>query len=160
MFYPTDEQLQKGFGDDVILVRGSCGAGTLRGWDGSQATDIKPVAFRGQRLIASGPVRTIADAEVKGWEYQGKELNMINRYTLYAGHRDAQVDVLFDQPLDKETFCTGVQKYRLQRHHVLRPRGTGCQLGNRLARRRHHQIQKRNSRSGDLYSKEIHQKGS
>ena len=24
MFYPTDEQLQKGFGDDVILVRGSC----------------------------------------------------------------------------------------------------------------------------------------
>lgn len=34
---------------------------------------------------------------------------MINRYTLYAGHRDAQVDVLFDQPLDKETFCTGVQ---------------------------------------------------
>lgn len=109
MFYPTDEQLQKGFGDDVILVRGSCGAGTLRGWDGSQATDIKPVAFRGQRLIASGPVRTIADAEVKGWEYQGKELNMINRYTLYAGHRDAQVDVLFDQPLDKETFCTGVQ---------------------------------------------------
>ena len=109
MFYPTDEQLQKGFGDDVILVRGSCGAGTLRGWDGSQATDIQPVAFRGQRLIASGPVRTIADAEVKGWEYQGKELNMINRYTLYAGHRDAQVDVLFDQPLDKETFCTGVQ---------------------------------------------------
>lgn len=93
----------------MILVRGSCGAGTLRGWDGSQATDIKPVAFRGQRLIASGPVRTIADAEVKGWEYQGKELNMINRYTLYAGHRDAQVDVLFDQPLDKETFCTGVQ---------------------------------------------------
>ena len=62
MFYPTDEQLQKGFGDDVILVRGSCGAGTLRGWDGSQATDIQPVAFRGQRLIASGPVRTIADA--------------------------------------------------------------------------------------------------
>lgn len=101
MFYPTDEQLQKGFGDDVILVRGSCGAGTLRGWDGSQATDIQPVAFRGQRLIASGPIRTIADAEVKGWEYQGKELNMINRYTLYAGHRDAQIDVLFDQPLDE-----------------------------------------------------------
>ena len=34
---------------------------------------------------------------------------MINRYTLYAGHRDAQVDVLFDAPLDKEVFCTGVQ---------------------------------------------------
>lgn len=108
-FYPTDEQLKRGFGDDVIKVNSSCGAGTLRGWDGTQSTLIKLVAVRGQRILASGPVRTIVDAEVKGWQYQNKELNMINRYTLYAGHRDAQVDVLFDAPLDKEVFCTGVQ---------------------------------------------------
>lgn len=108
-FYPTGEQLKRGFGDDVIKVNSSCGAGTLRGWDGTQSTLIKPVAIRGQRILASGPVRTIVDAEVKGWQYQNKELNMINRYTLYAGHRDAQVDVLFDAPLDKEVFCTGVQ---------------------------------------------------
>lgn len=108
-FYPTGEQLKSGFGDDVIKVNSSCGAGTLRGWDGTQSTLIKPVAVRGQRILASGPVRTIVDAEVKGWQYQNKELNMINRYTLYAGHRDAQVDVLFDAPLDKEVFCTGVQ---------------------------------------------------
>lgn len=108
-FYPTGEQLKRGFGDDAIKVNSSCGAGTLRGWDGTQSTLIKPVAVRGQRILASGPVRTIVDAEVKGWQYQNKELNMINRYTLYAGHRDAQVDVLFDAPLDKEVFCTGVQ---------------------------------------------------
>lgn len=108
-FYPTGEQLKRGFGDDVIKVNSSCGAGTLRGWDGTQSTLIKPVAVRGQRILASGPVRTIVDAGVKGWQYQNKELNMINRYTLYAGHRDAQVDVLFDAPLDKEVFCTGVQ---------------------------------------------------
>ena len=108
-FYPTGEQLKRGFGDDVIKVNSSCGAGTLRGWDGTQSTLIKPVAVRGQRILASGPVRTIVDAEVKGWQYQNKELNMINRYTLYAGHRDAQVDVLFDAPLDKEVFGTGVQ---------------------------------------------------
>lgn len=108
-FYPTGEQLKRGFGDDVIKVNSSCGAGTLRGWDGTQSTLIKPVAVRGQRILASGPVRTIVDAEVKGWQYQNKELNMINRYTLYTGHRDAQVDVLFDAPLDKEVFCTGVQ---------------------------------------------------
>lgn len=108
-FYPTDEQLKRGFGDDVIKVNSSCGAGTLRGWDGKQSTLIKPVAVRGQRILASGPVRTVVDAEVKSWQYAGKELNMINRYTLYAGHRDAQVDVLFDESLDKEVFCTGVQ---------------------------------------------------
>ncbi len=108
-FYPTDEQLKRGFGDDVIKVNNSCGAGTLRGWDGKEATMIQPVAVRGQRIIASGPVRTIVDAEVKGWQYQGQELNMINRYTLYAGHRDAQIDVIFDAPLGEETFSTGVQ---------------------------------------------------
>lgn len=108
-FYPTDEQLRQGFGDDVIKVNNSCGAGTLRGWDGTQATLIKPVAIRGQRILANGPVRTVVDAEVKGWQYQGKELNMINRYTLYAGHRDVQVDILFDTPLTDEVFATGVQ---------------------------------------------------
>lgn len=108
-FYPTDEQLKRGFGDDVIKVNNSCGAGTLRGWDGIQTTFIKPVAIRGQRILASGPVRTIVDAEVKGWKYQGKELNMTNRYTLYAGHRDTQVDVIFDTSLTDEVFATGVQ---------------------------------------------------
>lgn len=108
-FYPTDEQLKKGYGDDVILVNNSCGTGTLRGWNGTESTFIKPVAIRGQRIIADGPVRTIVDAEVRGWKYQNSELNMINRYTLYAGHRDVQIDAIFDRPLDKEVFCTGVQ---------------------------------------------------
>lgn len=109
LFYPTEEQLQRGFGDDVIMVKNSCGAGTLKGWDGTAATHIAPVAVRGQRIIATGPVRTIVEAEVKGWQYQDCELNMVNRYTLYAGHRDAQVDVVFDRPLTHEIFATGVQ---------------------------------------------------
>ena len=109
LFYPTDEQLARGFGDDVILVRNSCGAGTLKGWNGEQATHISPVEIRGQKVIASGPVRAIVEAEVKGWQYQGSELNMVCRYTIYAGHRDAQVDILFDEPLKEEVFVTGVQ---------------------------------------------------
>ena len=110
LFYPTDEQLQRGFGDDVIRVGNSCGAGTLKGWNGTKAIHVSPVAIRGQRVIASGPVRAIVEASVKGWQYQGGELNMVNRYTLYAGHRDAQVDVWFDRPLGKEVFATGVQR--------------------------------------------------
>ena len=85
---------------------------------------------------------------------------MINRYTLYAGHRDAQVDVLFDQPLDKETFCTGVQNIGYSATMYSDHEGLVASWGTDWARRRHHQIQKRNSRSGDLYPKEMHQKGS
>lgn len=108
-FYPTKEQLAAGYGDDALKVYNSGGVGALKGWDGKEATHIKPVLNRTERVIASGPVRAIVEVEVLAWEYQGKELNMTNRYTLYGGHRDIQVDALFDRPLDKETFAAGVQ---------------------------------------------------
>lgn len=108
-FYPTKAQLERGFGDDVLMVGNSCGIGTLKGWDGAKATHIEPVAFRTERILAYGPIRTVTEVEVKGWEYQGKELNMTNRYILYAGHRDLLVKTFFDEPLTDEVFCTGVQ---------------------------------------------------
>ncbi|MDO4163792.1 MAG: DUF4861 domain-containing protein [Bacteroides sp.] len=109
LFYPTDEQLARGFGDDVLMVGNSCGIGALKGWDETKATHIEPIAFRTESVLAYGPVRTIADVEVKGWEYQGKELTMTNRYILYAGHRDLLIEAFFDEPLEDEVFCTGVQ---------------------------------------------------
>lgn len=108
-FYPTDEQLAKGFGDDVLRVFGSCGTGAFKGWDGDKATHITPVDTRTERIISYGPVRAIAEIEVTGWKYQDKELDMMTRYTLYAGHRDLRIEAFFDEPLDKEVFCTGVQ---------------------------------------------------
>lgn len=111
-FYPTDEQLARGFGDDVLRVGGSCGVGALKGWDGKKATHIEPVATRTERIIAYGPVRTIAEIEDNEWAYQGSELNMTTRYTLYGGHRDLFIEVFFDEPLKDEVFCTGVQDIR------------------------------------------------
>lgn len=108
-FYPTDEQLARGFGDDVLMVGNSCGIGTLKGWDGTQATHIEPIVFRTERILAYGPIRTVTDVEVKGWEYQGKELTMTNRHILYAGHRDLLIETFFSEPLKDEVFCTGVQ---------------------------------------------------
>lgn len=60
-------------------------------------------------IVAYGPVRTIVDMAVEGWQYGNSRLDMTCRYTLYGGHRDAQVDVFFAQPLGSEVFCTGVQ---------------------------------------------------
>lgn len=111
-FYPTDEQLARGFGDDVLRVSGSCGAGALKGWDGKKATHVEPVSARTERILAYGPVRAIVEAEVVGWKYQGSELCMTNRYTLYGGHRDLLVETFFSEPLKDEVFCTGVQDIR------------------------------------------------
>lgn len=108
-FYPTKEQKEKGYGDDALRVYNSGGVGALKGWNGKEATHIKPVVNRTERILASGPVRAIAQVEVTGWQYQGSELNMINRYTIYGGHRDLRIDVMFDRPLKEETFAAGVQ---------------------------------------------------
>lgn len=111
-FYPTEEQLAQGFGDDVLMVGNSGGVGALKGWNGKEATHIEPVAFRTERLLATGPIRTVAEVEVKGWEYQGKELTMTHRYILYAGHRDLLIETRFDEPLEDEVFCAGVQSVK------------------------------------------------
>ena len=108
-FYPSDEQLAKGFGDDVLRVNSSCGLGALKGWDGKKATHIDPVSNRTESILAYGPVRTVVDVIANDWQYQGAELNMTTRYILYAGHRDAEVKIMFQEPLKKEVFCTGVQ---------------------------------------------------
>ncbi|EJW99348.1 hypothetical protein, secreted [gut metagenome] len=108
-FYPSLQQRKDGYGDDVLLVGNSCGIGTLKGWNGTKATHIEPIVYRTERILAAGPVRSIVEVEVKGWKYQGKELNMTHRYILYAGHRDLRIETYFNEPLDNETFCTGVQ---------------------------------------------------
>lgn len=111
-FYPTDEQLARGFGDDVLRVGGSCGLGALKGWDGTKATHIEPVENRTETILAYGPVRTIVDVIATGWEYQSNILQMRVRYIMYAGHRDCEVQVSFDRPLGKEVFSTGVQNIK------------------------------------------------
>lgn len=110
-WYPTDEQLAQGFGDDVLRVSGSCGVGTLKGWNAKKkkAVHIEPVDNRKATIVASGPVRTIVEMSVEGWQYGDGKLDMTCRYTLYGGHRDVQVDVLFAQSPGNAIFCTGVQ---------------------------------------------------
>lgn len=113
-WYPNDEQLAQGFGDDVLRVSGSCGVGTLKGWDAEKqkATHIDPVENRSATIVAQGAVRTIVEMAVDGWKYGESDLDMTCRYTLYGGHRDVQVDIRFSQPLGNEVFCTGVQNIR------------------------------------------------
>jgi hypothetical protein len=111
-FYPTDEQLARGFGDDVLLVGGSCGLGALKGWDGTKATHIAPVESLTESVLARGPVRTVVDVVSTGWQYQDAVLRMKVRYILYAGHRDCEVQVSFDRPLRRETFATGVMNIK------------------------------------------------
>lgn len=112
LFYPNDEQLSRGFGDDVLLAGNSCGIGAFKGWNGKEATHIEPVKSRTERLVSAGPVRAIVEVEVDDWDYPGGKIDMLNRYTLFAGHRDLKIDVEFDRALSGQEFSTGVERVK------------------------------------------------
>ncbi len=113
-FYSTPQQMQQGYGNDVLWAGNSIGCGSFKGWDGTAPTNIEPVTTRGQKVIATGPLRTIVKVWDYGWDNKSNNgqstLNMVQYYILYAGHRDCEVHVTFDRPLTGETFTTGVQK--------------------------------------------------
>jgi hypothetical protein len=107
-WYPTDEQIAKGFGDDILWVKETAGCGTLKGWNGTKAMDITPVTNRTARVIAEGPIRAIIEMESEGWQYEGKNIDLKQRYILYADHRDVEVQV---NQNDTTTLCAGVQTF-------------------------------------------------
>ncbi len=109
-WYPNDEQLAQGFGDDVLRVSGSVGVGTVKGWNGKKAVHIDTFGKRTQRIVSQGNLRTICETEVEGWQYEGKTINMTVRYIQYARRRDCIVEVRADQDID--ALATGVQKIK------------------------------------------------
>lgn len=112
MWYPSDEQLARGYGHDNLRVFGSVGVGALKGWDAAKRkmihiTDIKR---REARIVVNGPIRTIVEMRVEGWRYGGREIAMTSRYILYAGHSDVQVENRIEGDFRGLVFTTGVMK--------------------------------------------------
>ena len=107
-FYPDDEQLAAGYGGDVLWAGQTVGLGALRGWDGQKPTMVSPVKSRGQRMVASGPVRTIVELTDEGWQLGGQTFNIRQNVIIYAGHRDCEVQVYQNAPVKEVQFATGV----------------------------------------------------
>jgi hypothetical protein len=129
-WYPADEQLKQGFGDDILLVSGSVGVGTLKGWDGSKALHISPVGNREARIIAAGPLRTVVEMRVQKWMYMMDSLDIICRYITYAGHRDVEVRVVSSKPFAPNIqLCTGVQKMQKSTEFFSDKAGLACVWG-------------------------------
>ena len=121
-FYSTREDIAAGLGCDILFAGPSVGAGSFRGYVDGQPTYVDSVEARGQRVIASGPVRAIVEVTDKNWFYAGHTLQMRQRYTIYAGHRDVEVDIqLSGADVNDLAFCTGVQKLELDNEGLMDP---------------------------------------
>lgn len=109
-FYTSKEQKAQGYGDDVLWVGNTFGLGAFRGWNGTEPTLLEDVKHRTQRILTTGPLRTIVEVEDNQWTItSGAEpVNATIRYTLYAGHRDFDVDVTFNKDVSAYEFSTGI----------------------------------------------------
>lgn len=113
-FYSNREWLAKGYGEDILWVGESIGAGSFRGNKGGKPCYIDKVKARGQRIINPGPEKVIVEVWDQDWELNGKKLQMRQTYTMLAGHRDVQVDIYLEGASDKDVFFTGAQKFELK----------------------------------------------
>lgn len=99
-FYPDKDQLAKGFGDDVLLVGDGVGLGALNGWNGTEPVAFTNCESRSQRIITTGPLRSIVEIVDKNWRptTDAEPFTLTTRYTILAGHRDCKVDVQVSVP--------------------------------------------------------------
>lgn len=112
-FYTQPEQLEQGYGDDVLWCGQTFALGALRGWDGKQPTMLEDVEHRTQRIIARGPVRVIAEVVCDEWNApcptpNAQPVTLRERYIQWAGHRDVTVEAKFSRPVADYEFSTGI----------------------------------------------------
>ena len=112
-FYPDDEQLANGYGDDVLWCGQTFALGAFRGWDGQKSVTLDDTEHLSQRIIARGPVRVIAEMVCDEWNAptptpNAKPITLRQRFTQWAGHRDVQVEEKFSRPVSDYEFSTGI----------------------------------------------------
>lgn len=131
-FYTTLEQLDKGYGRDILWVGSSISMGGFRGWQNDSPTTIDSVATRSQRVVTTGPLRSVIEVCDKGWSYKGRSIDMVQRYSVFKGHRDYDVEIsLKGAPVD-EIYATGVQKIMNDNEGFIRPDGLAGSWGNNV----------------------------
>lgn len=98
-WYPTDEQLAAGFGDDILRVSGAIGVGACKPWNGEKMIHFDDVELRTERIVSLTPRQAVCEIVDSAWlAPDGARYNLTTRYTIFAGKRHAMVEV-FLSPL-------------------------------------------------------------
>src|ERR1039458_9940257 len=77
--------LESPLGRDIFKVDPTLGVGSVAAIVNGKAAPVAEVAERKWRVLASGPVRSIGEYEFKGWKIGGKTIDMVSRFTQWAG---------------------------------------------------------------------------
>lgn len=106
---PDSIQQSMGYGSVVVDGYENMGLGSLRPWDGTAPDYFTMASKRRMRVVTVGPLRTVLEVYTYGWEPKNteKRVNVMQRFTVYAGHRHCRVDVLTSD--SEYALCTGMK---------------------------------------------------
>lgn len=97
--------------DALIPTEETLAAGGLQGWNGKKITFAEPAAGRTVRILASGPVRAVAEMVTDRWKYQKQNVLLTTRIVLYSNRNDVEItNFIQSDKLSTLTFCTGIPK--------------------------------------------------
>ena len=123
-FYPDSEQKAAGYGDDVLWVGKTFGVGAMRGWNKGAMQMLQDVESRTLSVVSRGPLRTVVKVVDKGWNPRypdtctpDERIDMTTYYTLYAGRRDCQVDIIFSRDASRLQLSTGLVNVKQSREY-------------------------------------------
>ncbi len=135
-FYTTPQQLQEGYGCDVLWAGKSIAAGSFRGWQNGEPVTIDTVATRTQRVIDDHTIQVID----KDWIYNGHPIQMTQTYSVLPNSRDLLVEIKLDGYYPEDVFCTGIQKLERDNEGFIKSEGRAASWGSNIPDKGHPDI--------------------
>ena len=127
-FYTTPEQLEEGYGIDVLWAGKSIAAGSFRGWQNNQPVTIDTVASRTQTVIDNATVEVVD----KDWMFNGHPIQMKQTYKMQPQSRDLWVEIDLKGYKNTDVFATGVQKLESNNKGFITPEGIAASWGSNI----------------------------
>ena len=90
--------LEGPMGRDIFKVDPTLGVGSIAAIVDGKASAVADVAERKWRVLAAGPVRSIGEYEYKGWKVGGQTIDMVSRFTQWAGEHGFRHRVTVSNP--------------------------------------------------------------
>lgn len=126
-FYTTPEQLEEGYGCDVLWAGQSVGAGSFRGFTDEPVT-IDTVASRTQTVLNNSTVEVVD----KDWIFNGHPIQMTQTYSVEPDSRDLWVEIQLEGYTPDDVFATGIQKLETDNVGFMQPNGLAASWGSNV----------------------------
>ena len=132
-FYTTPEQMEEGFGCDVLWAGKSVAAGSFRGYQNGNPVTIDTVSSRTQTVIDPSTVEVID----KDWIFNGHPIQMKQTYSMRPDSRDLFVEIELKGYSPDDIFATGIQKLETDNQGFIQPDGVAASWGSNIPDKNH-----------------------